>query len=68
MDLYITAYPYAACQGMLSGVPEDLIKNGSNDAIHDYVSQHFNDIRFGSPDLDFGGTDMEIMTEEGETL
>ena len=53
--LFITALPYATQEGTLE-VPDDLPEN----EYKNYVNEHFNDIEFGEPSLDYAGTDIEI--------
>ena len=53
--LYITAFPYAIQNGTLE-VPADL----DSDYYSEYVEEHWDDICFSTPDLDYAGTDFEI--------
>lgn len=56
--LHITAYPYATIDGDLE-VPDDVI-NGSDEKLHDYICDHWEEIEFGEADLDFRGCDYEF--------
>lgn len=53
--LIITAYPYAVTYGELI-VPDDL----PEDEYQEYTNEHFNDVSFGAPDLDYCGTDFDV--------
>lgn len=53
--LCINASPYANVSGTIS-VPENL----PQEQWQNYVSEHFNDIKFGEPELDYRGVDLEI--------
>ncbi len=60
----ITASPYATQYGELS-VP----KNLTGDGLREYVRNHWSEIPFGEPELDYVGTDFEIdgdLEEEKE--
>lgn len=65
-NIYITAYPYAVTQGMLK-VPKD-VKAAGYEAVREYIFDNFDSISFGSPELDYCGTEMEFYTEEGEEI
>lgn len=54
----VTAYPYATVYGDLE-VPDDVM-NGSDDKLHEYIENHWNEIQFGDTDLDFQGCDYEF--------
>lgn len=58
-SLEIIAYPYAAQQGVIE-VPEGL----SPEKEHDYIVDHWNEIDFGSPELDYEGIDFEVYEME----
>lgn len=58
-NLLIIAYPYATQYGNLK-VPENM----SEDEKQQYIKEHWNDITFREPDLDYCGTDFEFETEE----
>ena len=49
----VTAYPYATVWGELE-IPDD------TEDVRGYVRDHWDAIKFGSPDLDFCGTDFEV--------
>lgn len=51
----VTAYPYATTSGEID-VPEGL----TEEAEYTYIMNHFDDIKFGEPDLDFAGTEFHI--------
>ena len=53
--LEITATPYATQYGTIE-VPDDL----PEEDYKKYVTEHFDDIKFGEPDLDYAGTDLDI--------
>ena len=57
--VHITAYPYATVEGDIY-VPKDINTKEKLDA---YIIEHFNDIRFGTPDLDYAGTDFDTECE-----
>lgn len=52
---HITAYPYATQTGTIS-VPANL----GDDDINDYIIEHWNEINFDEPELDYAGTDFDI--------
>ena len=52
----ITAYPYATQTGTI-GVPANL----GDDDINEYIIEHWNDINFDEPELDYAGTDFDIQ-------
>ena len=52
---HITAYPYATQTGIIS-VPAGV----GDDDINDYIIEHWNEIKFDEPELDYAGTDFEI--------
>lgn len=58
--IIVTAYPYAAQYGTIS-VPKDIV---SEDEIKEYVSEHWSDIQFGEPELDYVGTDFDFCEED----
>ena len=51
----VTAYPYAVQYGTIE-VPEEL----TLDELEDYVSEHFDEVDFDAPELDYQGTDLEF--------
>ena len=55
MTKTITAQPFATQYGTIE-VPDEL----SEEEVREYVNDHFNDIEFDEPDLDYAGTDIEI--------
>ncbi len=57
MRYLITAYPYAVVYGSIE-VPDDV-----EDA-WDYIDDHFDDIKFGEPELDYCGTNYEFEEDE----
>lgn len=57
-NLHITAYPYATIDGDLD-VPDEVV-NGSDEKLHEYISDHWEEIEFGEVDLDFQGCDYEF--------
>ena len=58
-NVIITAYPYAIQYGNLK-VPKDL----NEEEKRQYINEHWNEISFGEPDLDYCGTDFDFETEE----
>ena len=54
-NVCVTAFPYAVQYGDIK-VPDNLKDN----EIKQYIQDHWNDIKFGKPDLDYCGTDFEI--------
>ena len=55
-DATITAYPYAVQYGTLA-IPKDITEPN---ALQEYVNEHWNEIDFSEPDLDYSGTDVDI--------
>ncbi len=55
----VTAYPYAVQYGSLI-VPDELSDQAE---IEEYVREHFDEIEFGEPDLDYAGTVFDICEE-----
>lgn len=51
----VTAYPYARQYGEIQ-VPEGLDEKEKME----YIKEHWNEIKFGEPDLDYCGTDFDI--------
>ena len=51
----IIASPYATQYGTIE-VPDGL----SEEEVREYVNDHFDEIEFDEPDLDYAGTDIEI--------
>ena len=51
----VTAYPYAVQNGEI-----DIPNNISSEKIQEYIRDHWNEIRFGDPELDYRGTDFEF--------
>lgn len=49
----VTAYPYATVWGEIE-IPDD-VKD-----VRQYVKDHWDEIKFGEPDLDYVGTDFEV--------
>ena len=56
----ITAYPYATQTGLLN-IPDDIT---DPDARKEYIENHWDEIEFGEPDLDYCGTDFDIDIDE----
>lgn len=54
----ITSRPYATQTGTLE-IPDDV----SGDAIYEYAEDHWYEIDFGEPNLDYGGTDFDMEEE-----
>lgn len=52
----ITFYPYAIQYGTIE-VDEDV------NVTDKYISEHFNEIKFEEPELDYVGTDFEIIED-----
>ena len=52
MTVFVRAYPYAIIEGTID-VPD------GTENIDAYVEEHFDEIDFGEPDLDYAGTDFE---------
>lgn len=51
----VTAYPYAVQYGTIE-VPKEL----NEDDVNDYLFEHWNEIKFGEPELDYAGTDFDF--------
>ena len=62
IKLSISAHPYAHTYGTIC-VPADLDPKKYGQ----YIFDHFNDVNFGEPDFDYGGTAYEIEKEDGTT-
>lgn len=62
-EINVTAYPYAVQWGTIN-VPENIT---DEDEIKDYISEHWEEISFGEPDLDYVGTDFNIYSDDLET-
>ena len=52
----ITAFPYATQYGKLE-IPDDV------DEVKEYIKDHWDDIQFDEPELDYCGTDFDYETE-----
>lgn len=52
--ILVRSYPYAIQEGMLC-VPDDTTD------IHGYVTEHFKEIAFTEPELDYAGTDIDVF-------
>lgn len=52
-EVTVTAYPFATTSGTLK-IPDEVTD------IRQFVKEHWDDIEFGSPDLDYCGTDFEV--------
>ena len=52
----ITAYPYACQYGRLE-IPDDV------EDVKEYIEDHWDDIKFEEPELDYCGTDFDYETE-----
>jgi len=61
-EVTVIAHPYADITGTIQ-IPKDI--KGEED-IRNYVNNHWKDISFGEPNLDYCGTDIEIEDEEDE--
>ena len=57
--VHITAYPYATVEGDIY-VPKDI---NTKEKLNAYIREHFDDISFGTPDLDYAGTDFDTECE-----
>lgn len=55
----VTAYPYATIFGEIK-VPDEV----KDEDIRKYIDEHFDDITFGEPDLDYCGTDYEFCLDD----
>ena len=53
--VYIRAYPYAIQEGYID-IPDNI---KGNENIQKYLTDHFNEIKFGEPNLDYAGTDFD---------
>lgn len=52
-EVSVTAYPYASVEGTIK-VPATV------EDVASYIAEHFNEICFSEPQLDFCGTEMDI--------
>jgi len=59
MKATIRAYPYAIQYGVLE-MPDDI----EEDMRDEYINEHWNEIKFDEPELDYADTDMEIVYEK----
>ncbi len=57
--VHITASPYATVEGDIY-VPKDI---NTKEKLDTYIREHFDDISFGTPDLDYAGTDFDTECE-----
>ena len=55
---YVTALPYATQEGELT-IPDGL----SEDEAQEYITNHWKDIKFGEPQLDYHGTDFDFEVQ-----
>lgn len=51
----VTAYPYATQFGTIE-VPADV----DEENVRDWIEEHFDEIDFSSPELDYCGTDFDV--------
>ncbi len=58
-EVYVTAYPFAT-QGGTIQVPDN-VKGYEN--VSAYIDEHWNEIDFNQPELDYGGTDFDFEEE-----
>lgn len=59
MKATIRAYPYAIQCGVLE-MPDNI----EEDMREEYINEHWNEIKFDEPELDYADTDMEIVYEK----
>ena len=52
MKVEVTAYPYAVVFGTID-VPD-------GEDVEEYINDHFDEIEFGEPELDYCGVDIEF--------
>ena len=57
----IKVEPYAVQYGSLN-IPEELV---TDEEINNYIDEHFDDIKFGEPELDYLGIDFEWCCDDG---
>ena len=53
----VTAYPYAVQHGKIK------IPNSITD-VYEYITEHWNEIAFDEPELDYQGTDFDFMEDK----
>ena len=53
--IFVTAYPYATQFGKIL-IPDDI----DDKDVRDYLSEHFDEIKFEEPELDYCGCDFEV--------
>lgn len=58
MKVRVIAYPYAVQYGEIE-VPNDVKKED----IEEYLTENWDDIRFGEPSTEYGGTDFDFEIE-----
>ncbi len=64
-ELHITFYPFAFQDAFLFIPKADLPSLRNADEIKEYVREHWEDIEFYDPELDYAGTDFDVeFTEE----
>ncbi len=54
-SIFLTAYPFVIQSGTIE-VPDDV----DDDDVMDYIAEHFDEIKFEEPELDYCGCDFEI--------
>ena len=59
MVYQVTAYPYATQNGWIDVPPFIPEEN-----VQEYIENHFSEIEFDPPELDYNGTDFDIERDE----
>ena len=52
---FVTAFPFVRQEGIIE-VPDDV----SAEDVHDYISEHWDEIEFGEAELDYAGSDFDV--------
>ena len=58
MKVRVIAYPYAVQYGEIE-VPNDV----KGEDLQEYISEHFDEVAFGEPELDYQGTEFDFETD-----
>lgn len=61
----ITAHPYVTQFGSID-VPDEIADSDDKDDVSNYINEHFYDIDFDKPMLDYFGTDFEFEKDDDE--
>lgn len=59
----VKAYPYAVQFGRIE-VPDEIADSDDMNAVSEYIEEHFDDIRFGLPRLNYTGAYFECEEDD----